>query len=126
MRIQIIVAAALCCIGTKASASDVLAGGPIYGGNTQTTAVCHVFNSGGHPAVFDLVRIIDQNGNDAVLDRNSCSPSIDAARSCAISATIRKNLAYSCQMTMSTSKANLRGSMDIRGSGVILVNIELR
>jgi hypothetical protein len=126
MLIRVIAAAALCCIEANANASDVLAGGPIYGGNTQTTAVCHVFNSGGNTAVFDLVRIIDQNGNDAILNKNSCSPSIDSSLSCAISATIQSNLAYSCQMTMSTSKTNLRGSMDIRGSGVILVNIELR
>jgi hypothetical protein len=125
MRTKLIAAAVLCCAGMRANA-DVLAGGPIYGGNTQTTAVCHVFNAGGHTAVFDLVRIIDQHGFDATLDKNSCSPTLGSAESCAISANIQSNLAYACQITTSTSKANLRGSMDIRGSGVILVNIELR
>jgi hypothetical protein len=127
MRTALVAVSVLCCIGTAAHA-DILAGGPIYGGNTQTTAVCHVFNTGSTTAAFSLVGILGENGVGLPLTRNSCSPFLHAAESCSFAATISSNSAYSCQIVLAngTSKTDLRGSFDIRDGSSILINIELK
>jgi hypothetical protein len=103
-----------------------LAGGPIFGGPTQGSATCYVFNFGTPPVTIGSFGILDQNGNSTTLSANLCGTSLANGTGCAFSALIGNGLAYSCYLDVS-KVASLRGSMDIRNSaGTVLANTPLR
>jgi hypothetical protein len=55
----VLVSAVLLTFLATAAQGEILAGGPIYGGTTQTDAVCYIFNAGG--SSVSLGKPADQN-----------------------------------------------------------------
>lgn len=128
MRTTMIAVSSLCCIATAAQAADPFAGGPIYGGKFQKTAVCHVFNTGSSQVGFDLKGILASNGLGQSFFRDTCGSFLGASKSCDFAATIDSGISYSCQIIIAPGKiSTLRGSFDIRDDqSTVLVNVELR
>jgi hypothetical protein len=125
MRYALVLAVLLTSLGTAAQA-EILAGGPLYGGTTQTDAVCYIFNAGAAAVSLGKPQIRTQNGSLKSLSSNNCSATLAARRGCAWAANIASNLAHECQMDVS-SKTDVRGSLEIRNSSLDILNsVELR
>ncbi|MBN8884633.1 MAG: hypothetical protein J0I77_02830 [Rudaea sp.] len=119
--------------GQAAYADGTLAGGPIYAGGSQTTAVCYVFNVGNGSAYFQKLQIISENGTifqGGTLKGTSCPAStspFSEGKSCYLSATIGGGQSYSCRVSYTGNGVNLTGSMDLRdGDGNASVTIALQ
>ena len=106
--------------------ADILAAGAAYGGPTQTSAVCYVFNAGPGPVSITSNLIIREPNVSLVLSFDTCGV-LAAGASCGTAVPIVNNLAHSCRMIVSPSGADVRGSFELRdSSGRVLNNLELR
>src|SRR4051794_30760232 len=99
MRYTIAAAALFSAFGAAAHA-EILAGGSIYGGTSQTDAVCYVFNAGGTAVDLGKPEIRTQNGALKTLNTNSCPATLGARRGCAWAAPIASNLAHECAISV--------------------------
>ena len=105
--------------------ADILATGPMYGGSTQTQAICYLFNAGTGPVTVTGNQIIREPNTNLALSVDSCGV-LAAGSSCGIAAVIVNNLAHSCKFVLSPSGADVRGVMEIRSSNAVLQNSNLR
>ena len=126
MKSKLIVGAILLSIGAVANA-DTLAGGAIYGGPSQTTATCYLYNAGTGPVTVTTNSIIRRGTlTPLTLTYDDCS-TLAAGATCFIEANIENGSAHSCRMVVSPSGADVRGSFEIRNSSAqVLSNTELR
>jgi hypothetical protein len=111
-------------MGTVAKA-ELLAAGAAYGGPTQYTGVCYLFNAGTTSVSVSSISIYDEVGNAYISLSNNCS-SLAPKRACRTVSRIFEGIAYSCRALVSL-KANIRGELEFRTStGVVLTNLEMR
>ncbi len=109
-----------------AHAEQTLAAGSLYGGPSQTRAVCYIFNAG--PTVnIVFMDMYDQNGVTVPLDIRQCGGPLATGQSCGIAGNITNNSTYSCSANVTPGKTNVRGILEVRDANQnSLTNIELR
>jgi hypothetical protein len=114
-------------LGTSVAAhATILAGGPIFGGVTQTIAECWVFNAGSTAINITSSRIIRDDGVSIPLFFNSCG-TLGAEDTCGIAGLINSSQLHSYTIVFPESKTNVRGSLEIRqGAPIVLINTPLR
>jgi len=123
--IRRVLAATVLLLGSSMAAqASTLATGGVYGGNTQSVAVCYLFNASSNTINVTTNQIIRQDGTSVALASDNCS-ALAAGASCAISANITNNQAYSCKFVFPESKGEIRGVLDIRQGGTVLINSNL-
>jgi hypothetical protein len=111
--------------GTAAQGAEILAAGAAYGGPSQITGVCYLFNAGSSDVIVSSIIIYDEVGNPYPVVSNNCA-TLKPRRSCRTVARIFDGIAYSCRALVSL-KANIRGELEFRNSaGVTITNLELR
>ena len=120
-------AAAVLCLGIGSAHAAGLAGGPIDGGSDQRIAVCYFFNAGTTAVTLANPKITDLNGSAISLTVNECTSTLGVFKSCGIAGSVSNSTIYSCKVTVTPSKQNVRGILEMRTSGqVTLQNVELR
>jgi len=108
-----------------AARADVLATGALYGGPTQNTAVCYLFNAGSGPVTVVSNQIIREPNLNLALSFDGCSV-LAAGSSCGIAAPILNNVAHSCKFVLSQSGADVRGVLEMRSGLTVLSTSDLR
>jgi hypothetical protein len=121
---MLIVLVALITMGTAANAAT-LAAGAIFGGPTQNTAVCYLYNAGGSPVSVSGSQIVQQFIGPVPLTVNQCGASLVAGGICGIAANAVNNAPYACKFVISDGVA-VRGTLEIRSGLTVLKNAELR
>jgi hypothetical protein len=110
-----------------AAQADIHAAGPVFGGSTQTTIICRVFNFGTAAVSITTRLIFDSNGtmvNPTVGD--SCGAPLAVNGSCAYGAPATGNLAYSCRVIDSTAgSTSLSGAAEISNTTGVLSALPL-
>ena len=103
MRRVPILFAALITMGTAANATTLAAGG-IFGGTTQNTATCRLFNSGAS-AVSILTRQIIREGTGPLpLTFNFCGGALAAGAICTIQVnSIGNAVSHACKFVINQS-----------------------
>ena len=130
MRTSIIAVAGLVAMVAPAEALETLAGGALFGGPSQTRAICYFYNAGNQAVTIKGMQIRDRFGTIKPLVINECGPSgssLGKGVSCGIAANIVNNLPHSCKVRVDPSKDEVRGVLEIRdGSQNVLQSIDLR
>ncbi|MGB0957160.1 MAG: hypothetical protein ACPGUF_01705 [Litorivicinus sp.] len=107
-----------------------IAAGGVYGGATQSSTTCYVFNAGPDAIQIKSFEIIEQNVPGDTKDFDFCPPGtvLQPGETCTITATGLPQQAHSCLARYRGSwRSQVRGTMDVRASGnEVLVNAELR
>jgi hypothetical protein len=100
------------CAG--ADASEVLAGGPLYGADASQGGgiTCRVFNSGNSRIRFIQNRIFDNTGAEVPLFTDTCTV-LAPTKTCAYGTVIAGNLAYSCRSITNDTTNSLTGTIEI-------------
>jgi hypothetical protein len=128
MSLRRILAVAVLSLGLSTAAyADILAGGSIYGGTKQKTAVCYLFNASTGSIAVVAHQILREDGARLPLSFDNCSTLL-AGRSCRIVANIATTGAHACKITITPSAADVRGALEIRSDtdDAILNSVELR
>lgn len=126
MRIHRVIIVIALLLGLSVTAhADVLAMGALYGGTNQNAAVCYIFNAGPGAVSISTNQIIRSDGIILALATDTCGV-LAAGGTCTISANIVNNQAHSCRIFTNYSAATLRGVLDIRQGGTVLINSDLR
>jgi hypothetical protein len=119
---------ALITMGTAANAFPLAAAG--YGGNTQNTADCILYNAGSSPASISGGKIASVFAGSLPLTFNNCA-SLAAGAFCTIQANIvNNNISHACKVDAGT--IDVRGSLVIRhvdpkfGVDQVLTDVPLR
>jgi hypothetical protein len=117
-------------LGLSAAAhADILAAGVMYGGSTQNTAVCYLFNAGTGPVTVVSNQIFRESQPVVNLPLNfdSCGATLAPNSSCGIAVNnIANGFAHACKFVLSPSAAAVRGVMEIRAGATVLKNVDLR
>jgi hypothetical protein len=119
----LIVLVALITMGTAANAATTLAAGAIFGGPTQNTAVCYLYNAGGSPVSVSGSQIVQQFIGPVPLTVNQCGASLVAGGICGIAANAAP---HACKFVISPDGGAVRGTLEIRSGLTVLKNVELR
>jgi len=123
----LIAALVCCCTCSNAFAEPTIAAGGLYGGPSQSVALCYVFNFGF--ATQPNVTMWDQNGHPVPLSFNNCNTLVAAGATCVALANIANNMTYSCGAAGTTYQGNipnLRGVLELRdANGHPLMNTPL-
>lgn len=122
MRWSGLAACAALIAGALPAAADTIASPPIFGGLSQSVAVCYVFNSGdttGAVAVSYFYLYSDTGVGFSA--RANCPASLPRKGTCSAVFPIVNNRAYSCQAQL-TGKTAARGSVEIRDSSARVLN----
>jgi hypothetical protein len=101
-------------VSTAAHATGTLASPLMWGGTTQTDAVCYIRNTGKSP--------VDDSGLN-LTDSSSCS-SVAPGSTCAVAAlSLGTNQPVACSASTSGSTKYIRAAMDIRrdSGGVVTI-----
>jgi hypothetical protein len=110
-----------------ANASALLAAGSLFGGASQTTAVCYIFNAGPNVVALTAINMLNAEGSPLTLTVHGCGASLPAGQSCGIAASIAGNQTYSCVASFPKNPLNMRGIMEVRDSSQsTLANTPLR
>ena len=127
MMLRRVLVTAVLLLGVSAAAhADILATGAMYGGPTQNTAVCYLFNAGTGPVTVVSNQIIREPNINLGLSFDGCGVLV-AGSSCGIAVNnIANNAAHSCKFVLSPSGADVRGVMELRQGLTVLQNAELR
>jgi hypothetical protein len=105
--------------GATAAKADTIASPPIFGGLSQTVAVCYIFNSGTTNISISSLVIWSDLGTGLVEPK--CPTPLVPGGTCSKLVTIARDRAYSCRVTL-TGKASARGSIEIRDSSANVLN----
>jgi hypothetical protein len=101
----------------------LLATGGVYGGMTQNSASCYVFNAGRNPVAVSMFLLNETGGSAGPFTRTVVLP----GRISAVSNYITNNQAYSCRIIGTGASVNVRGVMDIRDVfNNVLISSDLR
>jgi hypothetical protein len=121
--------AALTTMGTAANATTLAAAG--YGGITQNTADCILYNAGTSKVSVSGAKIASVFSGSLPLTFNNCA-SLAAGAFCTVQANIvNNNISHACQVDVSSS-LDVRGSLVIRnvdpkfGVDQVLIDVPLR
>ena len=126
MTMRRVVAITVLLLGFSVAArADILATGAMYGGPTQNTAVCYLFNAGTGPVNVVTNQIIREPNISLLLAFDNCGV-LAAGSTCSIVANLANNVPHSCKFVLSPSGADVRGVMEIRSGGTVLQNSNLR
>jgi len=127
MTIRRVLAMTVLFLGVSVAArADILATGAMYGGPTQNTAVCYLFNAGTGPVTVVSNQILREPNINLGLSFDGCSV-LAAGSSCGIAVNnIANNAAHSCRFVLSPGGADVRGVMEIRQGLTVLQNSALR
>lgn len=109
--------AVLLSVGATASASEILSGGPVYGGDASVGGgiVCRVFNAGNTRIRFVQNRIFDNTGAEVPILADTCSgEALAPTKTCFYSTVIAGKLAYSCRTITNDTTFGLRGTVEIQ------------
>jgi len=118
---------ALITMGTAAHAT-ILAAGALYGGSTQTVAVCYLFNAGPVLVTVTQPKIISGAGASIPLTFNNCPSALFPGKICDFYVNpITNTQAFGCSVNVSGTGTDVRGTLDIRSSlGTVLQVEQLR
>jgi hypothetical protein len=117
---------ALLLATTTGATADVLAGGPVYGGTTQTTVLCYFYNAGTSPVTFATKEIIREGAGSEPLTFNNCS-TLPAETICVFTANANAGATHACRAVVNPDAALIRGSIEVRNrSGTTLQLLPLR
>jgi hypothetical protein len=105
--------------------AELLATGSLYGGGSQTQAVCYLFNAGAASVSITINQIVREDGVVQTLTADTCT-TLAAGRTCVILANIVNTLSHSCKMVVVPSAADVRGVFDIRQGTSVLQTMPLR
>jgi len=105
---------------TSSQAGGTLSSPIMWGGTTQTNAVCYVRNVGTSPITV-TAKIVDENGVDITFS-NACT-TVAPGSSCALAAGLASNQTAACSATVSGSVKKVRAGMDIRRDSMGVVTI---
>lgn len=108
-----------------AAHADILVAGPMFGGSTQTDAVCYLYNAGTGAVTVTSNQLIREPNINLTLNFDTCG-TLSSGRVCAIATNITNNAAHVCRFVISPSWADVRGTLEIRAGGTVLQNSELR
>jgi hypothetical protein len=110
----------------QAGSAQILAAGSLYGGPTQTRAVCYIFNAGPSANVVGI-DIYDQNGVPVPKVIDQCGGPLAFGQSCGVAGDITNNSSYSCIAQVRPNKSEVRGILEVRDANQnSLTNIEMR
>ena len=119
---------ALISLGGAAQA-DILAAGPVYGGNIpevangQSTFTCRVFNAGLAPVTINLTQMWVNTGTTLTPASNTClATPLASTKTCAFSAVIPGNFAVSCRINANGFDNNISGTAEVTGSNGRILN----
>jgi len=114
---------ALMSYGAVAQAAEFGAG-PAYGGTSSVggTVTCRIFNFGAFTATVTVRQIWDNNGANVPLAGDTCGAGLGSGKTCAFSAPIGGNLAYSCRAYALGNDTNLSGDVEIQNSSHAILN----
>jgi hypothetical protein len=115
-------------LGVSGAQAAELSGGPIDGGFAQRVAVCYFFNAGTAAVTLANPRITNIGGSSVTLTTNQCgSGRLGVFQTCGIAASISNSTIYSCKVSVTPAKRDVRGILEVRDvNGVTIQNIELR
>jgi hypothetical protein len=123
--------APLTTMGTAANAVPFTLGAAGYGGNTQNTVDCILYNAGTSPVSVSGAKIASAFNGSLPLTFNNCV-SLAAGNFCTIQANIVNNdISHACKVDVS-SLLDVRGSLVIRnvnakfGTDQVLIDVPLR
>jgi hypothetical protein len=105
----------------------ILASASIYGGSTQSLAICYLFNAGNAAIGISNVQIFVQTSPRSVaLSGNNCGFTLAPGATCVFSATALNDRTYSCRAVTSTA-AGVRGNFELRqGGNTVLERADMR
>lgn len=110
-------AAAAALFGFCATAqADILAGGPAYGGPASIggSVTCRLFNYGAFSVTVSNRQIWTNTGVSVAPTSDSCNVALPVGKSCAYSAAIAGNLAYSCRAIVQGIEPRVSGVAEIQ------------
>jgi hypothetical protein len=121
---------ALGAAGVPASskADTIWATAPAWGGLTQNTVFCYVFNANTSPVNinFVLLQIFGERNRNVPLTGQNCGNTLAPSATCYFFAAVPNNSAHSCRVITSGSFIHaLRGSIEVRNANTILNRGEL-
>jgi hypothetical protein len=98
----------------SADASEVLAGGPLYGADSSQGGgiTCRIFNAGNTRVRFTQNRIFDNTGAEVPILSDTCTV-LAPTKTCFYSTLIVGNLAYSCRSVTNDTTNSLTGTIEI-------------
>jgi hypothetical protein len=122
---------ALITMETAAHATDTtttLAAGGLFGGGTQSVAVCYLFNAGAAPVTVTVPQIIEQNAGPLKLTENTCTGVLAGGSICVFFVNpVSNGAAHGCRVNVSGTGTNVRGTLDVRaGTSMVLATEQLR
>jgi hypothetical protein len=120
--------AMIICLGGAAQAA-FFGAGPAYGGRNSVggSVTCRVFNFGTAAVSINLRQIFDNTGAMVAVTSDSCNVSLGPAKSCAYSAPISGQLAFSCRLRTEGASTSLSGVLEIQTVGnTVLTTVPLR
>lgn len=110
----LILLVALISMGTAANATTLAAGG-LYGGSTQNSVLCILYNFG--------VSAVSVSGGQISSEFalvpttfNSCAGTLAAGGFCSIQANIRNDIAHACKVDILPNATTVRGEFVIRNA----------
>jgi hypothetical protein len=125
-----------CCFATVSMflaapvAADQIATAPIYGGGSQTAAVCYVFNLNTAPVQLLEYGIYDETGRLLKNSGKTCSSGVPLAanKGCLFTVLVPPSLAHFCKVRTQESNvaAQLRATFDLRSSNTVLSSTPLK
>jgi hypothetical protein len=117
-------------MGTAAHAHEktLLAAGGLFGGGTQSVAVCYLFNAGAAPVTVTKPQIIEQNSGPLTLTENTCTGTLAAGSICVFFVNpVSNGAAHGCSVDVKGDVDDVRGTLDIRaGTSTVLATEQLR
>jgi len=132
MSIRVLITTLALLIGLGGAAqADILAAGPVYGGNipdlTGGQITCRIFNAGLTPVTINLTEIRTNTNFLVTPISNTCltngtNPPLGVAKYCAFNAAITGNFAYTCRINVLGTDTNIRGVAEVMGLHGELLN----
>jgi|tagenome__1003787_1003787.scaffolds.fasta_scaffold20016246_2 hypothetical protein len=110
-----------------AARAAIIGSGPAHGGNTQSVAVCYIFNQGRIPITVSSIQIIAESVGILGVVSNDCSLTFPliSGEICRTVSNISPRFVLACRATV--SKGTARGRLEIRdAAGNTLTSETLR
>jgi hypothetical protein len=105
--------------GATAVHADILSG--IAWAAGQANVTCYLFNAGPGTVSITSNNIFNEAGGTA-LTSTSCGTTLAAGATCWIGASVPGTGAHACRSVISPSGDNVRGEIEIRNSGSVILN----
>jgi len=123
--LAVIALAVLATIGLCGTAeAEILAAGPVYGGPASVggTFTCRIFNFGAFSVVVTNRQIWSNTGVSVAPTSDTCNVALAVGKSCAYSAPIAGNLAYSCRVIVQGIEPEVSGVAEVQAPNNSILN----